>query len=290
MNFTKAFTILALAAYFLSAGAYLALAQQKPTEILTKNTWTHHDADWYSVTEENGKFVMHQYSVGDTGGSIDISYVGNNRFTINMGEATLELKDFSGIYYLLFIDNGRVYDFMANCDLSVMQINSGSYKSSDGKIYYIDAMNKSSKGFESTTYDISEYMSDDEWEFTCDIKFGNQVVRTAPAKEFFKVDSKGNKTASIGKLTKYFPTDKERYPFTSTQIVTEELLNSTSKADLKIMRNEIFARHGYIFSTDAMKKHFGAQSWYKPTSSNVDKLLNEVEKINITRIKEAEAR
>lgn len=266
---------------------------QNSTDILTKNTWTHRDADWYSVTQENGKFVMHQYSVGDTGGTLEISYIGNNKFTINsevLGDATLELKEISGIYYLLFIDNGQVYDFMANRDLSVMQINSGSYKSSDGKTYYIDAMNKSSKGFESATYDISEYMDDDEWEFTCDIKFGNQVIRTAPAKEFFKEDSKGKKTASLGKLTKYFPTDKERYPFTSTQIVTDELLDSTSKADLKIMRNEIFARHGYIFSTDAMKKHFSAQTWYKPTSNNVDKLLNEVEKINITRIKEAEAR
>lgn len=266
---------------------------QNYVDILTNNTWTYHDADWYSVSEENGSYVMQQYSVGDTGGTMEIIPTDSNKFLIKNGileGTTFEIKKFSEIYYLLFTDNGQFYDFMANRDLSVMQINSGSYKSSDGKTYYIDAMNKSSKGFETKIYDISEYMDDDEWEFTCDIVFGSQIFRTEPVKDFFKGNSNGKKIKSLGKLTKYFSTDMERYPFTSTQIVTDELLEKTSKADLKIMRNEIFARHGYIFTTEAMKKHFEAQTWYKPTSNNVDELLNEVEKINIDRIKKAEAR
>lgn len=37
-----------------------------------------------------------------------------------------------------------------------------------------------------------------------------------------------------------------QYPFASERLLTEDDLAGRSAYDLKIMRNEIFARHGYI--------------------------------------------
>ncbi len=61
-----------------------------------------------------------------------------------------------------------------------------------------------------------------------------------------------------------------------------------SSPELKIMRNEIFARHGYIFKTDAMKRYFSRQPWYRPESDNVVDRLSPIELANVETIKAAE--
>jgi hypothetical protein len=58
--------------------------------------------------------------------------------------------------------------------------------------------------------------------------------------------------------------------------------------DLKIMRNEIYARRGYIFKTDDMKNYFNQQRWYKPRYINVEPMLTEMEKKNVKFIQSYE--
>ena len=83
---------------------------------------------------------------------------------------------------------------------------------------------------------------------------------------------------------------KGKYPFTSQRLVTERELNSYSSTELKIMRNEIFARYGYIFKKGGeMETYFKQQSWYKPKYSDVKNLLSDIENQNIATIKKVEA-
>ncbi|MCX6164776.1 MAG: YARHG domain-containing protein [Ignavibacteriae bacterium] len=72
-----------------------------------------------------------------------------------------------------------------------------------------------------------------------------------------------------------------KYPFASTRELTLDDLKGISDFDLKIMRNEILARLGYIFQDEDMKFYFSGQKWYKPKSNNVDKMLSDVQKANI---------
>ena len=59
--------------------------------------------------------------------------------------------------------------------------------------------------------------------------------------------------------------------------------------DLKIMRNGIFARHGYIFiSGGEMDKYFRSKEWYIPKFNNINHLLSDIEKHNIQLIKQLE--
>ena len=82
----------------------------------------------------------------------------------------------------------------------------------------------------------------------------------------------------------------ERYGFTATRLVTVSELSSYSNEELRIMRNEIFARHGYIFKKGGeMENYFKKQSWYTPRFSNVDKYLSDIEKNNISTIKTVES-
>ena len=63
-----------------------------------------------------------------------------------------------------------------------------------------------------------------------------------------------------------------------------------SAADLQYMRNEIYARHGYIFGDKKWKELFMPFDWYKPVHTNVDKFLTPVEKSNLKIIREWEDR
>jgi len=80
----------------------------------------------------------------------------------------------------------------------------------------------------------------------------------------------------ISKLDGWF---NGRYPFTSYRILTENELYQMTSSNLRIMRNEIYARQGYKFNPDGeMDIYFRKQNWYKPRFDNVDHSLIEIEK------------
>ena len=82
-----------------------------------------------------------------------------------------------------------------------------------------------------------------------------------------------------------------KYTDVSNYFLQENDLESYSNDDLKIMRNEIFARNGYIFKEGGeMNNYFMNVDWYKPKLKNVYANLTQVEKYNIKFIKKVENR
>lgn len=79
-----------------------------------------------------------------------------------------------------------------------------------------------------------------------------------------------------------------RFPRSSDIFLTLDDVSKLSKADLKLMRNEIYARHGYLFKTEEMKAYFKYQTWYSPRYDDVTSFLTEKEKANINLIKSNE--
>lgn len=71
-------------------------------------------------------------------------------------------------------------------------------------------------------------------------------------------------------------------PLSNIRYLTDNDVKYLSKEDLEYGRNEIFARHGYIFKTEKFKNYFSQKSWYKPNSSfnGSDSQLNEYEIAN----------
>jgi hypothetical protein len=79
-----------------------------------------------------------------------------------------------------------------------------------------------------------------------------------------------------------------KYPQTTERLLTYSDLSGFSKQDLKIMRNEIFARHGYIFKTPEMKVYFEQQNWYSGRYEDVISMLSVIESKNVEFIKSYE--
>ena len=80
-----------------------------------------------------------------------------------------------------------------------------------------------------------------------------------------------------------------RFPLASVQVMTlteiEMYAGQFRLPNLQIMRNEIYARHGYAFRPGGtMYAYFGKQIWYQPQYDDVTSKLTEIEQINIALI------
>ena len=56
---------------------------------------------------------------------------------------------------------------------------------------------------------------------------------------------------------------------------------------LRLMRNEIYARHGYIFQDEKLQAYFDRKNWYHRVSRDVK--LNDIEQYNVNALKRIEA-
>ncbi|MDH5382193.1 MAG: YARHG domain-containing protein [Cyclobacteriaceae bacterium] len=69
-------------------------------------------------------------------------------------------------------------------------------------------------------------------------------------------------------------------------------LGLLNKSDLGLLRNEIYARRGYTFSSSELLTYFSEFDWYQPkfSTKDVDKLLNDTDRYNIDLIRSYEAK
>lgn len=74
----------------------------------------------------------------------------------------------------------------------------------------------------------------------------------------------------------------------STQKLTEKKLKNLHKLDLEIIRNTIYARHGYTFANRGARQFFDNVNWYVPLYINVEDKLSLLEKENIALLKRFE--
>jgi hypothetical protein len=84
-----------------------------------------------------------------------------------------------------------------------------------------------------------------------------------------------------------------KFPFASQRLLRYDDLKDYSKWELRVMRNEIFARKGYRFRTSAMIRYFQEQDWYQRVpklSSNKMISLSGIEQQNVGFIRQMELR
>lgn len=82
-------------------------------------------------------------------------------------------------------------------------------------------------------------------------------------------------------------------PDSSTRYLTGTDIAGLTSEELRLARNEIYARHGRKFKDEALQAYFNSKSWYagtiEPERFSDDALLNDVERKNLELIKAREA-
>lgn len=76
-------------------------------------------------------------------------------------------------------------------------------------------------------------------------------------------------------------TDKIYEINASAKLLTKEEVENLKKGDLLIIRNTIYARHGYSFKNRPLRVFFDAQPWYIPVHTDIKSELTSIEKQNI---------
>ncbi len=113
----------------------------------------------------------------------------------------------------------------------------------------------------------------------------NQEMEQQESQTSVEDESKDAATQAVSNTDDYI------IPESSIRLLTQEEVKSLSAEKLRIARNEIYARHGRIFTSEDLKTYFESKSWYKGTvaAENFDeKLLNSYEKENIVLLQEME--
>lgn len=85
-----------------------------------------------------------------------------------------------------------------------------------------------------------------------------------------------------------YDTAHDQYIFESDRYyISEYDLSRLSRDDVRLILNEIYARHGFIFQMDVYRNYFMGKSWYHPrysSNSDVEAMFNSVEKANVATI------
>jgi hypothetical protein len=72
--------------------------------------------------------------------------------------------------------------------------------------------------------------------------------------------------------------------------ISEQMLHGLSLHELRLLRNEIYARHGRMFRTDWLTQYFFNQPWYTPDENFKDEELSATDKLNVETIVKYENR
>jgi hypothetical protein len=77
------------------------------------------------------------------------------------------------------------------------------------------------------------------------------------------------------------PGDMELF---ENKLIADSMLRGLSLHELRLLRNEIYARHGRIFKTMWIQQYFGGQPWYDPKEDFKDEEISGSDKTNIETI------
>lgn len=76
-----------------------------------------------------------------------------------------------------------------------------------------------------------------------------------------------------------------RWAFLSEKPLLHFIASEADPEVARLMRNEIFARHGYRFNDPKLRAYFEACSWYKPAADNSKIKLTDMEQLNVEILK-----
>ena len=179
---------------------------------------------------------------------------------------------------------------IANPENSQTPEPSENVRYNDG-IYQLALSNRGEETISATIENITQ-VSDNNVQINGTIKSECTIGITYSYK--FNAIAKNNKNSVFGGYTlmdlNYDSSADYIINDSNTWYLTINDLKNLSKEQLEFARNEIYARHGYIFNEKKFKEYFSKKGWYNPNPQfkGNDDELNDYEKNNVQLIKSQE--
>ncbi len=138
--------------------------------------------------------------------------------------------------------------------------------------------------YKATAKEPGDHKDDGVFNFTVASTNPNEVTGTWKANDVKRPE----KSYKLTRKKFEYRTDVGFYPQASQRLLKESDVENMVKTDLMLMRNEIFARHGFCFIKKDMRQQFENEEWYVPNTVDIRGLLTDIEKKNIALIKRYE--
>ena len=190
-----------------------------------------------------------------------------------------------------FLSTGREANEVMNDDL--MDIISGKYATASGVQF--EFANDGSCVFNGkpATYamaNLGEYGSP-----SLHISVGDELYEVVPTVEGMTIYPVSIPEGAPGPMTGEEPyaqliasKDAPRWDFLSWRVCCDGAFGLLNKDVMRLMRNEMFASKGYLFSDAGLRSYFDGCNWYRPAKDNRAVKLNDVELFHVSLLKEHE--
>jgi len=123
---------------------------------------------------------------------------------------------------------------------------------------------------------LQQYFEERYWYFPDD-KYDAKKLTAIERKNLELLSGAQKKQRKVALL----PGDME---FFENKAITEQMLRGLSLHELRLLRNEIYARHGRMFRAEWLQQYFFFQPWYNPDENFKDEELSGNDKLNVETI------
>jgi hypothetical protein len=153
--------------------------------------------------------------------------------------------------------------------------NLGTHSAAEWLILRAEVEAVRGKRFESDPW-LQQYFEDRYW-YKADPSYDARAMTKVERANLSVIDAAQRKQRHAA----VSPGDMEHF---EKRLVTEEMLNGLSLNELRLLRNEVYARRGRAFRTEWLSQYFYSQPWYDPREDYTEPELSDTEKKNIETI------
>ena len=129
---------------------------------------------------------------------------------------------------------------------------------------------------------LQQYFEERYWYFPNE-KYDAKKLSAIEQKNLAMLSDAQKKQRKVALL----PGDME---FFENKAISEQMLRGLSLHELRLLRNEIYARHGRMFRAEWLQQYFFFQPWYAPDENFKDEELSGNDKLNVETIVKYENR
>ncbi len=123
---------------------------------------------------------------------------------------------------------------------------------------------------------LQQYFEERYWYRASD-KYDSKKLTAIERKNLNTLSTAEKKQRRVALL----PGDMELF---ENKSITEQMLHGLSLHELRLLRNEVYARHGRMFRAEWLQMYFYNQPWYTPNEDFKDETLSGSDKLNVETI------
>jgi len=151
----------------------------------------------------------------------------------------------------------------------------GKHSNAEWKVLQAEVEAIHGKRFDAEPW-LQKYFEERYWYFPSD-KYDAKKLSVIEQKNLQILSEAQRKQRNVALL----PGDMEYF---ENKTLTEQMLHGLSLHELRLLRNEIYARHGRMFHADWLQQYFSNQPWYSPDENFKDEELSGNDKVNVETI------